>query len=105
MSPILPCGEHSILYIWATPGASKERLGEIVLDHEQQAYLKIYTPAIAEKGLANKAIINFLGKKLGIAKSSFQIISGITDRRKRLLVQVCPNELSQKLKESTGSLF
>lgn len=105
MTPIKPYQNHSVLYVWATPGAAKERLGEIVLDADQQPNLKVYVTAIAEKGLANKAIIALLSKKFGIAKSLFEIIVGEKDRHKRILIQIPVDELERSLKVATGSLF
>ena len=105
MTPIKPYKDHSVLYVWATPGAAKDRLGEVVLDVEQHPNLKVYVTAIAEKGLANKAIIALLSKKLGIAKSLFEIVSGESERRKRILVQISVDELERSLKAATGSLF
>lgn len=103
--PIKPYQNQAVLHIWASPGSAKERLGEIVLDADQQPYLKVYVTAIAEKGLANKAIINLLSKKLGIAKSLIEIISGEKDRQKRIAFQTSPDILAQALKIATGSLF
>lgn len=105
MTPITPYKEYSILHVWTIPGASSERLGEVVLDAQQQPYLKVYVTAVAEKGKANKAIISLLSKKLQISKSSIEIISGETDRHKRLLFQVSAEFLERALKEATGSLF
>ncbi len=105
MSPIKPCKDHSVLYVWATPGAAKDRLGEVVLDADQQPNLKVYVTAIAEKGLANKAIIALLSKKLGIAKSLFEIVVGEKDRHKRISIQISVDELERSLKAATGSLF
>ena len=39
-----------------------------------------------EKGKANKELIAFLAKKLKIAKSSLQIISGELDRWKKIVI-------------------
>lgn len=39
-----------------------------------------------EKGKANKELIAFLAKKLKIAKSSLQIISGELDRWKKIAI-------------------
>lgn len=97
--------DHAVLYVWASPGAAKERLGEVVLDADEQPYLKVYVTAIAEKGLANKAIINLLSKKLGISKSMIEIIAGEKDRHKRLLFKTSPESLEASLKQATGTLF
>lgn len=105
MTPVKPHGEFSVLYIWATPGAAKNRLGEIILDADGQPHLKVYVTAIAEKGAANKAIIALISKKLDIPKSLIQIISGETDRRKRLLIQLPTDNAIAFLMQATGSLF
>jgi hypothetical protein len=105
MMPIKPYQDHSVLYVRASTGSAKERLGEIVLDADQQPHLKVYVTAIAEKGLANKAIINLLSKRLGVAKSLIEIVSGEKDRHKRLAIQTATDVLTQALKAATGSLF
>jgi uncharacterized protein YggU (UPF0235/DUF167 family) len=105
MIPIKPYQNNSLLYVWATPKAAKNRIGEIVLDQDQQPYLKVYVTAIAEKGLANKAIISLLSKTFSIPKSNFQITAGEVDRRKCLLISMPYDELSKRFKESMGLLF
>ena len=49
-------------------------------------YLKINIISIPEKGKANIELINWLSKKLKIAKSNITIISGELDRYKKLLI-------------------
>ena len=44
--------------------------------------LKLRVKAIPEKGKANKEIINFFAKSLGISKNNIEIISGLTDELK-----------------------
>ena len=54
---------------------------------------------VAEKGKANKAILQFLRKTLQVRGSQLEIIAGETDSRKRLLVRECtPEELVARLK-------
>lgn len=105
MTPIKHYQDHSVLHVWASPGSAKERLGEVVLDANEQPYLKVYVTAIAENGLANTAIIKLLSKKLGISKSLIAIISGEKDRKKRIAFQTSVDELALALKSATGSLF
>ena len=51
-----------------------------------------------EKGKANKELIAFLAKKLKIAKSSIQIISGELDRWKKLAI-TAPSDLTGSLQQ------
>lgn len=50
-------------------------------------YLKISICAAPEKGKANKELIDFLAKKLKIAKSSFEIVSGELDKYKKISIK------------------
>ena len=50
--------------------------------------LKISLTAPPVEGAANKACIAFLAKKLGLAKSALEILSGQTSRNKRLLIKL-----------------
>ncbi len=106
MIPVKKIDEAScLLYIWATPAASSNRLGEIVLDNDDIPYLKTYVTTPPEKGLANKSIIKLLSKRLGISKSLFDLTQGQTDRKKVFTVQSSFENLESAFKIATGSLF
>ena len=49
--------------------------------------VKIKVSAAPEKGKANKCLIEFLSKQLGVKKSAVQIISGQTSPVKQIQVQ------------------
>ncbi len=49
-------------------------------------FLKISVISVPEKGKANKELIDFLAKKLKLAKSAFDIIGGELDRYKKILI-------------------
>lgn len=70
------------LVVRLTPKASHTKIGEMALDADGQAYLKVYVTAVPEDNKANKALIALLAKTFHIPKSSLYIISGLTDRRK-----------------------
>ena len=53
--------------------------------------------AAADKGRANKAIIEALADALGIRKSQIALISGETNRRKLFEVGIASNELDPVL--------
>jgi len=56
-------------------------------DAKGEAFLKINVISVPEKGKANKELLDFLSKMLDIAKSSIKIISGETDRYKKLMIE------------------
>jgi uncharacterized protein (TIGR00251 family) len=71
-----------ILPVRAQPGSRKSELRGA-----QDGALKVAVTQIAEKGKANKAIIAFLSKQLGLRKSQLELISGETSPQKRFLVR------------------
>ena len=59
--------------------------------------IKLTAPPV--EGKANKALINFLAKKTGIPKKSFQIVSGEHSRNKAVRVQTFSPEDTLKCLE------
>ncbi len=80
-----------------TPGASRDRIGDVALDENGVAWLTATVTAPPENGRANKALIRLLSREWRIAKSSLRLISGETRRRKMLLAAGDPDALSKKL--------
>jgi uncharacterized protein (TIGR00251 family) len=74
--------EGVILPIRAQPGSRKSELRG-----EQDGALKVAVTQVAEKGKANKAIVAFLSKQLGLRKSQLELISGETSSQKKFLVR------------------
>jgi len=68
-----------------TENCSKPKLlvGEA---ESREVYLKIKTMAVAEKGKANKKILEILAKQLNIAKSRITIVKGEFSTKKILAV-------------------
>lgn len=73
--------EGCVLEVKAQPGARKTEFRGV-----QDGMLKVCVTAVAEKGKANKAILQFLKKTLGLRGSQLQILSGETNSQKRVLV-------------------
>lgn len=71
-----------ILPVRAQPGASKN-----ALRGEQNGMLKVSVTQIAEKGKANKAIIDVLAKALGLRRSQVELIAGDLQSQKRFLIR------------------
>ena len=70
------------LTVKVVPGSSRT---EIVAEYGQM--LKIKIAAVAEKGKANKALLEFLAKQLGIRKNALQITSGQTSCVKQIWIE------------------
>ena len=51
--------------------------------------LKLAVTAAPESGRANKAVISFLAKELGVKKYNVEIISGHSSRAKRIRISGC----------------
>jgi uncharacterized protein (TIGR00251 family) len=78
-----------ILNVKVTPGASKSEVINFV-----DGRLRIKIAAAPEDGKANAALIAFLAKKLGCAKSNITLISGEKSRIKSLEI---PDSDAQKI--------
>ncbi len=68
--------EHGavLLPVKITPGSSQTRyLGEL------DGRAKIAVSAPPEKGKANKAVIEFIAKRLAVRKSDVSVVSGLTN--------------------------
>jgi uncharacterized protein (TIGR00251 family) len=74
-------GEDLILSIRTQPRASREKLGDVLDDR-----IKVYLTAAPVDGKANKALCKFLGQLFKTPPSTIEILSGKTDRNKRLRI-------------------
>ena len=70
-----------LLSIRAQPKSSREKLGEVI-----DGRLKVYLTAPPADGKANKALCKFLGRLFKTPPTSIEVISGKTDRNKRLRI-------------------
>jgi hypothetical protein len=75
--------EGLVLSVRVQPKASKNSIAGVYGET-----LKITLTAPPVDGAANKACIAFLAKKLGLAKSAIEILSGQASRNKRLLIRI-----------------
>jgi uncharacterized protein (TIGR00251 family) len=81
------------LPIHAAPGARRSEIRG-----EQNGALKVAVTQIAEKGKANKAIVELLSKTLGLRKSQLELLSGHSSAEKRFLIrEVTESELRTRL--------
>ena len=71
------------LHVKVTPKAKSERVKKETRADGSVIY-KIYVTAAPEDGKANEAVVKFLAKTLGIAKSRLTITHGHTCREKTI---------------------
>lgn len=88
-----------ILPVRAQPGSRANGL-----KGEQNGALKVAVTQVAEKGKANKAIVEVLCKELGLRKSQIELLSGETAAQKRFLVrEISRDELQAKISAALPS--
>ena len=80
-------GDCFLLKVRLTPNASSVGFNGVWVDAKGEAYLKVSIISVPEKGKANKELIAFLAKTFHLPKSAFEIISGLTDRCKKIKVE------------------
>lgn len=64
------------------PKASRNKIGEV-----REGYLQVKLTSPPVEGAANKMLIEFLSKKLRIAKSRVELLSGEKSRKKKALLR------------------
>jgi len=74
--------EGVILPVRAQPGARRNEIRG-----EQAGALKVCVTQVAEKGKANKAVIEVLCDRLELRKSQVELLAGETSQQKRFLVR------------------
>lgn len=61
--------------------------------------LRVWIPAVPDKGMANKAVIELLAKKLGVAKSAVRLIAGEQSHNKMVSIEgLTQQEAHERLK-------
>jgi len=93
-----------IIRVRLSPNSSSCSVNGIMAAADGYKLLKISVNAIPEKGKANKELIEFIAKKLKLPKSAIEIISGDTERVKRLLLNGKFNELEEKIINWLGDM-
>src|SRR5436190_16290907 len=76
-----------VLPVKAQPGA-----GQNAIRGEQNGMLKVSVTQVAEKGKANKSLIDVLAKGLGLKRSQIELIAGELQPQKRFLVRGATRE-------------
>lgn len=86
-----------ILRVRLSPNSSSCSVKGVFTDAEGHDFLKINVVSVPEKGKANAELKNFLAKKLKLPKNKIEIISGETDRYKKILIRDNPENIVQLL--------
>lgn len=82
-----------VLPVRAQPGAAKNGIRG-----EQNGMLKVSVTQVAEKGKANKSLVEVLAKGLGLKKSQIELIAGEVSPQKRFLIRgVSRQELAARI--------
>lgn len=92
------------LAVKLTPKAAKDALVRIEEDADGKPRLKATVTAIPEKGKANTALIKLLSKKLGLPKTSIELIAGDQSRLKTILLKGETAALEKLLSERVAAL-
>ena len=77
-----------LLRIRVSPNASRCAVNGVFDDASGVSYLKVALVSVPEKGKANQELIKFLSKQLKAAKSLFDIVSGETDKYKKIALNI-----------------
>ncbi len=75
-----------LIKVRITPNSTKAGITGIYTDSNDFQFIKVSINSVPEKGKANAELIKLLSKLLKINKSSFKIISGETDKFKKILI-------------------
>jgi uncharacterized protein len=90
--------EGTILPVRAQPGARRNEIRGV-----QDGMLKVCVTQSPEKGKANKAVVELLGKKLSLKKSQIELVAGETSHQKRFLVRgITAEELAERIQRAAS---
>jgi len=94
MDCLRTCKDGSVvLRLYVQPRASKSELAGL---HDGALKIRLTTPPV--DGKANKAVLAFLAKLLGLPRSSLSLVSGQKNRSKQIRVHgLSENQVRQKL--------
>ena len=100
MIDLEPHAEGVVLPLRAQPGAKRNEIRGL-----QDGMLKVSVTQIAEKGKANKALVEVVAKGLGLRKSQLALLTGETSSHKRFLVRgVTREQLAELIRKKVLGL-
>ncbi len=88
-------GNSALFNVKVVPGSSRTRISGLL-----GSVLKVQLAAAPEKGKANKALISYLAKQLGVTKADIKIVSGTHNPHKQVCVKgLTRSDLLERLSE------
>ena len=94
--------EGVLLSIEVQPGASHTGIGTV---NRWRSRLNVSVQANAERGLANRAVIDCFSRVLDLQKTSISIVAGHTSRKKTVRFEnISEGDLLTLLKRETGEV-
>lgn len=90
---------HIDLLIKLTPNSSTDKIVGIIDAGDEEMRLAVKVHAVPEKGKANKAVVDFMAKKLSLPKSTLEIASGGTNRNKTIRITGEPKIILERLQQ------
>ena len=97
MKPWRPVSDGVQLALRVTPRGGRDAIDGIETLSDGRCVLKLRVRAVADGGEANRAVIAFLAKSLGVPKNAVQLMSGATSRLKQVAISGDPAALDQAL--------
>ncbi len=76
-----------IIHLKVTANAAQNEICGVIVGPDGKERLKVKVTGIADNGKANKSLLKFLSKKLGVAVSNIMIITGKTSSLKKILIK------------------
>ena len=98
-SPFAPASRGVRIALRVRPGAGRDRIGDIRLEADGRAVLRIAVNAAPEDGRANDAVVRLLAKEWGVARGALEVVTGAKSRRKTLHLAGEPAALVRQLEE------
>jgi hypothetical protein len=87
VTPLSVAAEGLLIAIRLQPRARREGIEGVVADGAGGAVLKVAVSAPPVDGKANAALLALLAQRWRLPKSALEIVAGLSDRRKTVLVR------------------
>lgn len=92
-----------LLTIRLTPKGGRDAIDGVALLADGASVLKARVRAAPSEGAANAALVGLLAKSLGVAPGQVSVVSGVTSRLKRVMVQGDGAKLANALEKIVAS--
>ena len=93
----------NLLSVRVTPKASRNEVTGLYTAADGAVSLSVKVTAAPDKGKANNAVMDLLAKKSGLAKSTFTLVKGETDRNKTFQISGNANPLEALIASLTNT--